>query len=424
MDSLSHTLGANPSFAAFGYTYNPVGNIKDILDQVNPSENRTHTYDALQRLKTGGTTGSPEPYAYDLVGNRTTSSVSSTHTHDDLNRLLEDDQFTYTYDDNGNLETKTDKGTSAVTTYHWDAQDQLIQIDRPDTTVVTYKYDGLGRRIEKDVAGTVTRYVYDGDDILLEYDGTNTFVARYSHGQQVDQPLILQKAGIGHLYYHHNHQGSISHLTNNSGTVVNSYVYDSYGRRGSVVESVIQPYSYTGREYDVESGLYFYRARYYDANTGRFLSEDPLGFGGKDHNLYRYVTNNPSNWVDPFGLKVSLCSAPADIAYGAVDHHWIKTDTKEAGMGPANGGVPGNESDSPYTTTTINDHTGRSEASGAQCEVVENVDEQKVNELLEIGKDTGRFSPWNNCQTLAQEILDQASTTPKTISFPPMRGAP
>ncbi len=301
LDSLSHTLGANPSFASFGYTYNPVGNILAILDQVNPSENRTHSYDALQRLTTGGTVANAESYAYDLVGNRTTSSVSSTHTHDDLNRLLEDDQFTYTYDDNGNLETKTDKGTSAVTTYHWDAQDQLIQIDRPDSTTVTYKYDGLGRRIEKDVAGSITRYVYDGDDILLEFDGTNTFVARYSHGQQVDQPLVLQKAGIGYLYYHHNHQGSISHLTDNSGTVVNSYVYDSYGRRISVIESVMQPYSYTGREYDVESGLYYYRARYYDANLGRFFSEDPIGFNGKDQNLYRYVLNNPVNFTDPDG---------------------------------------------------------------------------------------------------------------------------
>ncbi len=303
LDSLSHTLGANPSFASFGYTYNPVGNILAILDQVNPSENRTHSYDALQRLTTGGTVANAESYAYDLVGNRTTSSVSSTHTHDDLNRLLEDDQFTYTYDDNGNLETKTDKGNpTQITTYHWDAQDKLIQIDRPSSTTVRYKYDGLGRRIEKDVAGTVTRYVYDGEDILLEFDGTNTFVARYSHGQQVDQPLILQKAGIGHVYYHSNHQGSISHLTNNSGAIINTYVYDSFGKQVSVMETVIQPYSYTGREYDIETGLYFYRARYYDANAGRFLSEDPIGFGGGNANFYIYGLVNPLTYIDPFGL--------------------------------------------------------------------------------------------------------------------------
>ncbi|MCA9501056.1 MAG: hypothetical protein KC588_17820 [Nitrospira sp.] len=303
LNALSHTSGANPSFASFGYTYNPVGNILQILDQVTPAETRSHTYDALQRLKAGGTTGNSETYDYDLVGNRTTSFLSSTHTHNDLNRLLEDDQFTYTYDNNGNLITKTSKATSAVTTYSWDAQDQLIQINLPNSTTVTYKYDGLGRRIEKNVAGSITRYVYDGQDILLEYDGTNTFSARYSHGDQVDQPLILQKAGLGFLYYHSNHQGSITHLTNSSGTVANSYVYDSYGRRLNVFESVVQPYSYTGREFDGESGLYYYRARYLDAQTGRFLSEDPIGFDGGDSNLFNYLYNNPLNLEDPFGLR-------------------------------------------------------------------------------------------------------------------------
>ena len=157
------------------------------------------------------------------------------------------------------------------------------------------------------MAGTITRYVYDGEDILLEYDGTNIFVARYSHGDQVDQPLVLQKAGLGFFYYHSNHQGSITHLTDSSGTVANSYVYDSYGRRLNVAESVLQPYSYTGREFDVESGLYFYRARYYDANTGRFLSEDPIRLAGRDQNLYRYVFNDPLNLTDPTGLFVDRC---------------------------------------------------------------------------------------------------------------------
>ncbi len=280
----------------------PVGNILDILDQVTPSENRSHAYDALQRLTSGGSVANAESYDYDLVGNRTTSFLSSSHNHDDLNRLLEDDQFTYTYDNNGNLQTKTNKAIPTdVTTYTWDAQDQLIQIDRPDSTTVTYKYDGLGRRIEKNVAGTITRYVYDGEDILLEYDGSNTFTARYSHGDQVDQPLVLQKAGQGFFYYHSNHQGSVTHLTDSSGTIANSYVYDSYGRRLSVAEAVSQPFSYTGREYDGESGLYFYRARYYDAQLGRFLSEDPIRFRGGDQNLYRYVLNNPVNLNDPRG---------------------------------------------------------------------------------------------------------------------------
>ena len=120
---------------------------------------------------------------------------------------------------------------------------------------------------------------------------------------------MLQKAGVGFFYYHSNHQGSITQLTDSSGTVANSYVYDSYGRRLNVVESVIQPFSYTGREYDEESGLYFYRARYFDANTGRFFSEDPIGLKALDQNLYNYVFNNPLNLIDPNGESAIVAAA-------------------------------------------------------------------------------------------------------------------
>jgi len=268
---------------------------------LNPAQTRTYTYDALQRLKTGGTTIAPETYEYDSVGNRTLSFLSTLHTHDDANRLLEDDQFTYTYDANGNVETRTDKTTTDVTTYTWDAQDQLIQIDFPDATSATYKYDGLGRRIEKNLNGSITRYVYDGQDILLAYDGTNTFVSRYSHGGQTDQPLAVQRAGVGFFYYQTDNQGSITHLTDSSGLIANTYQYDSYGRPLTLSETVPQPFRYTGREFDAESGLYYYRARYYDPNTGRFLSEDPSGNIFRDLSLYRYTFNNPINFRDPTG---------------------------------------------------------------------------------------------------------------------------
>ena len=129
------------------------------------------------RLISGGTVANPEIYSSDAEGNR----------------LIQDDQFDYTYDDNGNLATKTDRVTLAVTIYIYDAQDQLIRIDFPDTTFATYAYDALGRRIAKDVddgAGgrEVTAYVYDLEDILMEFDGAGGFLARYAHGDRVDQP--------------------------------------------------------------------------------------------------------------------------------------------------------------------------------------------------------------------------------------------
>ncbi len=91
-------------------------------------------------------------------------------------------------------------------------------------------------------------------------------------------------------------------LTDGSGNAVKGYTYKSFGEIYSETGSLVQPFTFTGREYDPESGLYFYRARYYDPRAGRFLTKDPIGFAGGDVNLYRYVGNNPITFVDPLGL--------------------------------------------------------------------------------------------------------------------------
>ena len=296
--SLSHTGPGDAILASFGYTYNDVGNILSVAE---PTRTLEFVYDSLQRMTTGGTAASPETYEYDALGNRTTSSLSINHVYDDANRLLENDDFTYTYDANGNMATKTAKSDGAVTTYTFDAQNQLVMIAFPDGTTASYRYDGLGRRIEKNISGAITRYVYDGPAILLEYTGTNTVVARYSHGDRIDQPLSMERRGEAY-FYHADHLGSIRKLTDSSGVVANSYDYDSYGKLESIIEGVANPFTYTGRERDLESGLYFYRARYYDPETGRFISQDPIGFSGRDPNLFRYVRGNPANFIDPFGL--------------------------------------------------------------------------------------------------------------------------
>ncbi len=297
LQDLRHAIGA-ADLASFQYGYDAAGNVLSIIESAGT---RSFAYDQLNRLTAGGFASAPESYTYDAAGNRTTSHLSALHSYTAPNRLIEDAQFTYTYDANGNLATKTEKFSSLVTGYFWDAQDQLIRIEFPNLTVATYRYDALGRRIEKDVGGTITRYVYDGEDILLEYDGTNSRIARYSHGDRTDQPLAMERGGAS-FYYHADHLGSARLLTNTAGMAVNEYDYDAYGRLETIVETVPQPYAFAGREYDTESGLYYYRARYYDPETGRFLSEDPIGFVGRDANLYRYAFDNPVNLIDPSGL--------------------------------------------------------------------------------------------------------------------------
>jgi uncharacterized protein RhaS with RHS repeats len=142
-----------------------------------------------------------------------------------------------------------------------------------------------------------------------------------------------------------------------------------------------------------------------------FLQPDPIGLAG-GINLYTYVGNNCINWVDPYGLVVQRCSGPSR-PFPLVDHDWIKTDTKEAGMGPAGGGAEAGTS--PVgDQTEITDHTGRSSESGSTCEDVPDVDENKVNELLEIGKSTGPWGPTNNCKSFVDDVLRQSRTKPPT----------
>src|SRR4030095_2026445 len=177
---------------------------------------------------------------------------------------------------------KTGELGGAVTTYEYDAQNKLVRIGTGAKTV-NYKYDGLGRRVEKEVidAGTaMTRYLYDNEDILLELNAANSIVARYTYGPGIDEPLIMEKNGQP-FFYHADGLGSITEITNKNGTLVQPYAYSSCGKFESQLDAnFVQPYAFTARELDAETGLYYYRLRHYDAGPGRFLQEDPIGFGG------------------------------------------------------------------------------------------------------------------------------------------------
>ncbi|MCH8990512.1 MAG: DUF2163 domain-containing protein, partial [Acidobacteria bacterium] len=313
------------AIASFTYGHDALSN-RDSLAQTRAAltvaPSLTFAYDAIDQV-TSATHPLPanpvETFTYDSLGNRLLRDGQVTNSvFDAANRLLDDEDFTYIYDANGNLETKTDKFTSAVTTYGYDAENRLIQIDFPDLTFAAYRYDGLGRRIEKNVNGVITRYLYDAEDILLEYDGTNTLLARYTHGPGIDDPLVMERdldasgtfEATERFAYHTDGLGSVTELTDSTGVVVRAYAFDAFGQIADEIGTLANPYAYTGREFDAESGLYFYRARYYDAETGRFLVEDPIGFAAGDVNLYRYVFNNPTNLTDPSGLAVCIAFPP------------------------------------------------------------------------------------------------------------------
>ena len=226
-----------------------------------------YTYDTLNRLTQALNplpTNPLETFNYDPVGNRTGSNQNGVSSFNQANQLLEDANFTYQYDNNGNMIRKTAKVGGAVTQYEYDAENKLVRFVSSTGATANYKYDGLGRRVEKEVitgSTTTTRYVYDNEDILLELNGANAIVARYTHGPGIDEPLIMEKNAQS-FYYHADGLGSITELTNQAGTVVQRYTYSSFGKIESQLDaSFVQPYTFTARELDGEIGLYYYRAQ-------------------------------------------------------------------------------------------------------------------------------------------------------------------
>jgi RHS repeat-associated protein len=179
------------------------------------------------------------------------------------------------------------------------------QVPQPENwTEIEYVYDAFGRRIEKKYDGaTVLKYIYDGDHCIAEYDASNNLTRKYIFGPAVDEPIcMIEAAGsyAGTYYYHFDALGSAVALTNSSGNTVEVYEYDVYGRVGASDPNHPNRFMFTGREFDKETGLYYYRARYYNPQIGRFLQTDPVGYDA-GMNVYRYCSNNPLGLRDPFG---------------------------------------------------------------------------------------------------------------------------
>jgi RHS repeat-associated protein len=143
-------------------------------------------------------------------------------------------------------------------------------------------------------------YAYDGDNLIEETNSGGAVVARYSQTQNIDEPLAMLRSGST-SYYHADGLGSVTSLSSSAGSIANTYTYDSFGKLKASTGSLVNPFRYTARESDTETGLYYYRARYYDQSGGRFLTEDPIGFD-EGVNFYAYTENTPTNWIDPLGL--------------------------------------------------------------------------------------------------------------------------
>ncbi|HZQ21904.1 MAG TPA: RHS repeat-associated core domain-containing protein [Terriglobales bacterium] len=144
-------------------------------------------------------------------------------------------------------------------------------------------------------------FTYDAPNLLEEVDSSGNVLARYTQSGLIDEPLSELRSGTT-SYYEQDGINAVSSLSNSAGALANTYTYDSFGKLTASSGTLANPFQYTSREFDPETGLLNYRARYYDATTGRFLSEDPVHFNGGGVNFYEYVYNRPTTLVDPTGL--------------------------------------------------------------------------------------------------------------------------
>ena len=167
--------------------------------------------------------------------------------------------------------------------------------------VATFAYDPLGRRTAKTLLSATTGFLYDGPNAVQEQNGTGVTANMLTGG--VDEHF-QRTDGTGSYSYLTDALGSTAALTDSNGNSDVQYSYGPYGSL-SVTGSTTNSYDYTGRESD-GLGLHYYRARYYNPTTGRFLSEDPAGFAGSGPNLYEYAGDDPIDRNDPSGL----CSDP------------------------------------------------------------------------------------------------------------------
>ena len=262
------------------------------------SDTELYSYDGLDRLTSASCTSWSHNYSYDKAGNRTTKD-GVTYTINTVNEVTGlSDGTSFTYDSNGNRTGKT-KGTDTWA-YTYNYANKLTKVEKNSLTLGEYVYDGNGKRIQVTENSATTTYIYLGLNVLYEENDTGTATYIYGPTGRLAKRTIIN-GEPNTFYYHADRLGSTRLVTDESKNVVTAVTYHPFGDFYS--EEGWENYLFTGKKID-STGFYYYGARYYDPDLGRFITRDSLwGTPANPQalNRYTYCTNNPLRYIDPDG---------------------------------------------------------------------------------------------------------------------------
>ncbi len=304
--NITHSYSSTP-FAEYDLTYdagsNTVGNLTRVDE--SGSDYIVYAYDDLYRLTSETRTGAgsfANTFVYDLSGNLTTLNSTSFASYDSANKISSIPSGSITNDNNGNITAVNGAGMSA-TTLTWDGRDKLVSQNNSSITI-DYGYDGDGKRAWSKVGSDPkTYFIFFGDTLIGEISGVSQLPTQaYTWGAD---GLVSQRdiQNTETYWYHFGPQGETRQLTDDTGSVVNTYAYDAYGKTLSTSGSTINPYRYAGKYgyyTDGSAGMMLAGARWYSPDLKRWVSRDPINYEG-GYNLYAYVSNNPVNYHDNTG---------------------------------------------------------------------------------------------------------------------------
>jgi RHS repeat-associated protein len=307
-------VGIDVGGAAFSYdlTRDTTGRIKTKTETITGVDSLfTYTYDPLGRLRTVNKDGNlVEEYRYDNNGNRSyqmnayLNITDRTFSHSLEDHSLTAGPVTYEFDYDDNLSARIEEGET--TAYSYSTTGELQRVTLPDTTVISYVHDPLGRIIAKKINGsTVEKYLWSGRTTLLAvYDGHNNLLQRFEYA---DGRMPFAMTAGGAVYYlAYDQVGSLRLITDSGGNTVKRIDYDSFGNiLTDSNENFTIPFGFAGGLHDRDTGLVRFGYRDYLPEIGKWTAKDPILFAGGDANLYGYVANDPVNWVDPEGLTFS-----------------------------------------------------------------------------------------------------------------------